>query len=64
MLSWRRLANHIPYAGKAAGDEETHMARFRHKFPVRLLHVIALLGLLPAIESVADSKNGLRWMVL
>ncbi len=34
------------------------MAQFRHKFPVRLLHVIALLGLLPAIESVADSKNG------
>ncbi len=34
------------------------MARFRYKFPVRLLHVIALLGLLPAIDSVADSKNG------
>lgn len=34
------------------------MAQFRHKFPVRLLHVIALLGLLPAIESLADSKNG------
>jgi len=36
----------------------SNMARFRNRFPVRLLHVVALLGLLPAIESVADSKNG------
>ncbi len=28
MLSWRRLANHIPYAGKAAGDEETDDCNF------------------------------------